>query len=186
MAKAMNRMTILSFCGTVLMTLLFRIFGSGLYLTLAITFGTTFYHLGMRLLVGLIYGVTMRNRADYTRRWYQIRPWEQKLYQFLKVKSWKSKMPAYRPETFSREKHSWDEIAQAMCQAELVHETNVILSFAPVICSVWLGEFWVFFITSVGGALFDLMFAVMQRYNRPRVVKAVLRQKGRQRGAKTV
>ena len=179
MVKRMNAMAVLSFLGTVLAALLFHGSGRGLYLTLAITFGTTFYHFGMRLLVGLIYNAIMKNRADYTKWWYQIRPWEQKLYRFLCVKTWKSKMPTYNPEIFSREKHSWDEIAQAMCQSELVHETNVVISFVPVVFSVWFGEFWVFFITSVCGALFDLMFVIMQRYNRPRVVKAALRQKGR-------
>lgn len=179
MAKTMKVIAMLSFLGTVLAALLFHYFGRDLYLTLAITFGTTFYHFGMRLLVGLIYNVTMKNRADYTKWWYQIRPWEQKLYRFLCVKTWKSKMPTYNPEIFSREKHSWDEIAQAMCQSELVHETNVVFSFVPVVFSVWFDEFWVFFITSVCGALFDLMFVIMQRYNRPRVVKVALRQKGR-------
>lgn len=91
-------------------------------------------------------------------------------------------MPTYRPEIFSVQNHSWNEIAQAMCQAELVHETNMVLSFLPMIAVKWFGSFGVFLITSVCGAAFDLMFAMIQRYNRSRVVKLALKE--HQRGSK--
>ncbi len=119
----------------------------------------------------------MKNRADYTKKWYQIYPWENKLYQFLRVKAWKNKMPTYNPESFSYKKHSWNEIAQAMCQSELVHETNIILSFIPLIVSKWFGSFYIFLITSVCSAIFDLLFVIMQRYNRVRVIKIALRKR---------
>ena len=95
----------------------------------------------------------------------------------MKVKTWKDRMPSYNPEIFSNKKHTWDEIAQSMCQSELVHETNIILSFIPLIASIYFGSFYVFLITSVCGAVFDLLFVIMQRYNRPRIVKIALRQK---------
>ncbi len=86
-------------------------------------------------------------------------------------------MPTFNPEVFSYKKHSWDEIAQAMCQSELVHETNMILSFVPLIAFKWFGSFYVFLITSVCGAVFDLIFVIMQRYNRTRVIKIILRKR---------
>lgn len=85
-------------------------------------------------------------------------------------------MPVYKPDIFSPEKHTWDKIAQAMCQSELVHETNVVFSFLPLIAPVWFGAFSVFLLTSIGGAVFDLMFVMMQRYNRSRVLKLVQRR----------
>ncbi len=176
MPKAMNLATILSFALAIITTILFYFFHKDIYLTLAITFGTTFYHLGIRLLVGLLYNIKMKNQADYTKKWYQLHPWENRLYQILKVKAWKDKMPTYNPEIFSRKKYSWDEIAQAMCQSELVHETNMILSFLPLIASKWFGAFYVFLITSVCGAVFDLLFVIMQRYNRARVVKIAFKK----------
>ncbi len=176
MAKTMKPAAIICFAAAVATSLLYYFFSAGIFLTLAITFGTTAYHLGMRLIVGQIFNNTMKNRADYTRKWYQLRPWENKLYRFLKVKAWKDKMPTYYPNTFSPKKHTWSEIAQAMCQSELVHEVNIILSFVPIIATVWFGSFFVFLITSIGGAVFDLIFVVMQRYNRARVIKIALRQ----------
>ena len=80
-------------------------------------------------------------------------------------------MPTYDADLFDISKHSWDEIAQAMCQSELVHETNVILSFLPIMASVWFGALGVFIITSIMSAVFDLMFVFMQRFNRTRILK---------------
>ncbi len=171
--------TLTAFClaATVLTAILYQHLDKGVYLTLAITFGTTAYHLGMRLTVGLFYNIIMKNQADYTKRWYQIRPWENRLYRFLRVKTWKRRLPAYAPEMFSNKMYTWEKIAQVMCQSELVHETNILFSFIPLIASVYFGSFYVFLITSVCGALFDLLFVIVQRYNRPRVIKAALREK---------
>lgn len=177
MPKVMKSITIFSFIITIIMSVLFHCFNNDIYLTLAITFGTIFYHLGIRLIVGFFYNAAMKNRADYTKRWYQVRKWETKLYEFLRVKVWKSKMPTYSPAIFSAKEHTWNEIAQAMCQSELVHETNIILSFIPIIASKWFGSFYVFLITSICGAIFDLIFVIIQRYNRPRVIKMSLRKR---------
>lgn len=178
MPKATMRLiTAFCFVATIIASVLCNCSDKDIYLTLAITFGTTTYHLGMRLLVGLLYSAGMKNRADYTRKWYQVHSWENKLYRFLKVKKWKDKMPTYHPETFSTKNHSWDEIAQAMCQSELVHETNIILSFFPLIAARWFGSFPVFLITSICGSVFDLLFVIMQRYNRTRVIKIALRKR---------
>lgn len=177
MPKVMMRL-LTAFCvvATIITSILFCCFSKDIYLTLAITFGTTAYHLGMRLLVGLLYNVMMNNRADYTRKWFQARSWEKKLYQLLKVKTWKDKMPTYNPEIFSIKNHTWHEIAQAMCQSELVHETNMVLSFLPLIAVKWFGSFYVFLITSICGSLFDLVFVIMQRYNRTRVIRIALKK----------
>jgi len=174
----MKAVTAFCFAAAVAAAVLFCFCGGGIYLTLAITFGTTCYHLGIRLLVGQLYDLGMGNRADYTKKWFQPRPWEDRLYRALKVKAWKGKMPTFYPEVFSCEKHSWDEIAQAMCQSELVHETNALLSFLPVITARWFGAFPVFLATSVCGAVFDLMLVAMQRYNRARIMRIMSRKAG--------
>lgn len=177
MSKVMKLITALSFAITIITAALSYCYRKGIYLSLAITFGTIFYHLGIRLLVGWLYDVVMKNRADYTKKWYHIHSWESRLYRFLKVKQWKDKMPTYHPEVFSVKEHTWDEIAQAMCQSELVHETNMILSFVPIIASKWFGAFYVFFITSICSAVFDLLFVIIQRYNRVRVIKIASRKR---------
>ena len=160
---------------TILLVVLYHFYHANVILPLAITTGTTCYHFSMRLLVGTLYNCTMRNRADYRKRWYQPKPWESALYKLLHVKDWKGKMPAYDPGLFNPRKHSWDEIAQAMCQSELVHETIVVLSFLPVLASLWFGNTEVFVITSVIAAGIDMIFVIMQRYNRPRIIQIIER-----------
>lgn len=177
MSNVMNFITGFCFVTAVFTTILYRCTNSEICITLAVTFGTITYHLGVRLLVGLLYNTGMKNRADYTKKWYQTHAWESRLYEFLKVKKWKGRMPTYSPDTFSSKKNTWDEIAQAMCQSELVHETNIVLSFVPLAASVRFGAFRVFLITSVCSAAFDLLFVMMQRYNRSRIVNVILRQK---------
>lgn len=177
MPKVMKSITLFSFIMTLFTSILFYCFNRDVYLTLAVTFGTISYHLGGRLLIGLLYNTGMNNQADYTRKWYRIHPWEEKLYKFLNVKTWKGKMPTYNPLSFSNKEHTWDEIAQAMCQSELVHEANILFSFIPVIASKWFGSFYVFLITSICGAIFDLLFVIIQRYNRARVVKIALKKR---------
>ena len=173
MAKTMKFVAVLSLTATICFSVLYVCIGIPIFFSLAITFGTTAYHFCLRLIVGTLFNFFMKNRADYTKKWYRVKAWEQKLYVKLKVKKWKNKMPTYDMDAFDVSKHSWDEVAQASCQSELVHETDIVLSFVPIIFSVWFGSLAVFIITSVLGALFDLMFVIMQRYNRPRILKMV-------------
>ena len=90
-------------------------------------------------------------------------------------------MPTYAVGTFSFELYSMEEVLGAMCQAEVVHEIIVILSFVPLLFAISFGAFGVFLITSILAAGFDMMFVVMQRYNRPRIEK-LLDKKGKRYG----
>ena len=171
MAKRMKIIAIVSLLMTIVFGFSYINTNNDILFSLAITSGTIAYHFIIRLLVGGIVNFLMRNQADYTKKWYQVSTKEMKLYQKLKVKQWKNKMPTYDKDTFDISKHSWDEIIQATCQSELVHEINVVISFVPIIVSVWFGAFWVFFITSILSALFDLLFVFMQRFNRARILK---------------
>ena len=177
MQKLVKGIALGTLIATILFTFLYRFSPAGTLLSLAITAGTTCYHFVMRLAVGSLYDLFMANRADYRKSWYQLKPWETVLYERLHVKDWKRKMPTYDPDLFNPRKHSWDEIAQAMCQSELVHETIVILSFLPILASIWFGSIAVFIITSMLGACIDMIFVIMQRYNRPRIIEIAERRK---------
>ena len=150
---------------------------SGALLSLAITFGTIAYHFLMRLAVGHVIDRIMQNQADYTHPWFQVGQRETRFYNKLRLKHWKNRMPTYAPDLFDPDRHSWDEIAQAMCQAELVHETIVVFSFLPLLAAIWWDSFGVFLVTSLCAAALDLSFVFMQRYNRPRVLR--LSRRGR-------
>ena len=139
---------------------------------LAITCGTFFYHFAMRLVVGAV----IPNRFDPEHVWFRQRIFERRVYKFLKLRRWKGKMPTYDPRLFSPQHYTPTEIARNMCQAEIVHEVIILLSFLPLLFSFVWGEFWVFFATSAAAATIDLVFVMLQRYNRPRLLKILQRR----------
>jgi len=177
MKKIIANITIISFVLTLLFAALYSHTENGIILSLAITMGTTLYHFAMRLVVGFFYDRTMNNKANLSRWWYQPKKIEKQIYNMLKVRNWKGIMPSYEPELFNPQKHTWNEIAQAMCQAELVHETIILFSFVPVYATRFFGELTVFLITSLLAAAFDMIFVIMQRFNRPRVIKLADRER---------
>lgn len=173
MIKFLKAAPVVFLMGTIITGILYQKTAAGIWLTLAITFGTTAYHFIMRWVVAFIYNSIMHNRADYRKRWYQVGKTEKRFYEKLRVKKWKKFMPTYHPDLFDPKQRTWDEIAQATCQAELGHETIVVLSFAPIFAGHWLGGYPAFVITSVLAALFDMIFVIMQRYNRQRILKLI-------------
>ena len=143
--------------------------------TLAISFGVTSYHFIMRLSVGGLINRYLNNQVDYTKKWFKVRSFEPYLYNILKVKKWKQYMPTFQPDYFDIKLHGLEEIASATCQAEIVHEIIAVLSFWPVILSRWFGSCEVFVITSFIAALIDSSFVMIQRFNRPRLLKMIKR-----------
>ena len=176
MAKIVKGIAAFSLAAMVILAISYKVTSSGILLPLAITSGTIAYHFVMRLMVGLAFHATMRNKADYRKRWYQVSKREMAVYEKLKVKQWKRRMPTYDPALFDPRLHTWEEIVQAMCQAELVHETIAVLSFLPILAGIWFGEYPVFIVTSVLSAACDIVFVIMQRYNRQRVTKLLNRK----------
>ena len=176
MARVMKWMA----AGSFLLTLAFAgllVCGQDWALAFSITFATCCYHFTMRLIVGYSVNGILHNKADYTKGWYQLRPFETAVHQAMQVKKWKSHMPTYDSSSFDPKLHSWEEIAQAMCQAEIVHEIIIPLSFLPLLAAIPFGAFPVFLITSLLSAIYDLSFVIMQRFNRPRVLKLIQKER---------
>lgn len=157
---------------TAVFALIYAVQQNTLCLTLAITFGTTFYHFAMRLFVGKI----TKKKFNFNTMWFREKSFEKKLYRLLNVKKWKNKMPSYNPATYITKKVNLSEIVNTMCRNEVIHETIVLLSFVPILFSKLFDAAAVFTFTSVFAACFDLIFVIMQRYNRPRVIKILERQ----------
>lgn len=156
------------------------VLGTAYYLTkneilysIAIVVGTTFYHFAMRLVVGYIIDTKFHNHMDYTKRWFQEREFEPKFFKIIGVKKWKKWIPTFNPNDFKLEKNSILNMIQVTCQAEIVHEVIMVLSFVPILFSVYFGAVKVFLITSCMAFLIDGVFVILQRYNRPRFMRLV-------------
>ena len=84
--KAMKSTMVFAVLATIVFTILYRITENGVLLSLAITAGTISYHFVMRYTVAGVFSHTMHNRANLSRKWYQQKKWEKKLYRKLHVK----------------------------------------------------------------------------------------------------
>ena len=171
MKKKMISMTFISLIILLVSGAIYYFMRNQVCFSVAITFGTVFYHLAIRLAVGLLVDAKYHNQMDYTKKWFTEKSFEQKLYKKLQVKKWKKRLPTFNPQDFDLKNRSATEIVQVTCQSEIVHEINMVLSFVPIVFSVWFGSLGVFVLTSCGAFLFDSIFVIMQRYNRPRLMR---------------
>ena len=153
--------------------LLFKFTNNAIAEALYITFMTFSYHFVMRLIVGMVINPIFHKAYDYNSWWFKQKKFEKRLYKLLKVKDWKEKVPSWSPGAFSLKDKSLHNIAIGMCNAELVHEIIVILSHVPILFSIKYGVPAVFICTSILAGAFDMIFVIIQRYNRPRIVKLI-------------
>lgn len=137
-----------------------------------VTFLTVFYHFAMRIAAGEAITLIYRKREfHYDSSWYMEKPFERKLYKTLKVKKWKSEAITAKPYQFDIRKRSYDELLHNMTQAEVVHEIAMVLSFVPLLLIIPYGAPAVFIITSILSCMLDSCFVMIQRFNRPRLLK---------------
>jgi len=137
---------------------------------------TVFYQLWLRILFGKI---TARVSPRYSHPWFREHAFEKRLYRLLQVRKWKEKVLTYDPEAFSVKKHTLEEIAMAMTKAETDHWFNVLLSLLMLLFAIPWGGFWVFLIAAIVGVLFDAQFIAVQRYNRPRVLRLLVKRRAK-------
>ena len=176
-ANIMKAAAFVSLAATLLLVLLYRRWNWDWLFAAAITAGTTFYHFAMRLLVGTVIPLCIKHPMKHP--WFHEKAFEPKLYRMLKVKQWKDRMPTYDSASFSLRKHSLQQIVDTCCVSEAVHECIILLSFVPLLFAILWGAFPVFLITSLLAAAFDCCFVLMQRYNRPRLVRILMKKEAK-------
>lgn len=176
MKKTMISLTLISlilFVITLAFSLTFP--EKSLLLTLAITFGTTFYHFAMRLAVGYIVKMA-GDRYRPGAAWFFVGKREESFYRRLKLhKIIRRGIPTYSPEEFDASR-GVSALLQSTCRAEIVHEVIMVLSFLPLIMNLFFPSsayLW----TSIMGAVIDLFFVTVQRCNRPRLMRLSVRFK---------
>jgi hypothetical protein len=91
------------------------------------------------------------------------------------VRKWKKYVPTYDPDTFDTTQKTVKDIVGAICQAEIVHEVIMMFSLLPIALIPFLGGAAAMIITSVLSAMIDSVFVILQRYNRPKLVRIMER-----------
>jgi len=143
---------------------------SGVVLWFGIVCFMILYHFGLRILMGEI---TKLWHISYKHLWFKPKSFEKKLYKFLRVREWRDKVLTFNPDEFLMAKRTLPQIADTMAKAETDHWINEIISVTAIFfCLIW-GMFPIFLITSVAAMIFDAQFIVVQRFNRPKIVRLI-------------
>ncbi len=176
------------FIATVSAALLFLIgliltlhLGGGFLIALTVTAGTTLYHLLVRLLIGFLVDRLAPENLDPRGFWFREHAWEKRVYRRLRVRKWARRVPTYRPEQFDIEKHTLSELVRQTCISELVHELIIPAGYLSLLfCFLFenpASELAPFLITATLAGLYELQFIVLQRFNRPTILRVLERRK---------
>ena len=134
------------------------------------------YHFGLRIYMG---NVTKKWGITYNHPWFRQRSFEKKLYKLLRVRKWKDKVLTFEPEMYDFEKRTLDQLATTMAKSETDHWINEIISVISIFFVFIWGCPAAFIISAVLAMIFDAQFIVVQRYNRP-IVLRLAKRKNRQ------
>jgi len=137
---------------------------------------TIMYHFWVRIIMGNVSKLFKKN-INYKQWWFKEKGFEKKLYKLLRVKEWKGKALTYNPESFSLKEHSLDEIANTMVKSEVDHWINEAISLSTLLFIIPWGRTWAFILSAIAAMIFDSQFIIIQRYNRPRVLKVLEMEK---------
>ena len=154
-----------------------NIYNSSIILWIGISAFTIMYHFWMRIIMGNV-SKLFKKYIKYNQWWFKEKKFEKKLYKFLRVKKWKAKVLTYNPEQFSLKNNSLENIVNTMTKSEVDHWINELISISTLLFAIPWGEFWIFALTALFAMIFDSQFIIIQRYNRPRVIK-ILEMKNR-------
>ena len=152
-----------------------NIYKNSIILWTGITAFTIMYHFWIRIIMGNV-SKLFKNKINYKQWWFKEKKFEKRLYKFLHVKDWKGKALTYNPESFSLKEHSLEEIANTMVKSEVDHWINEAISLSTLLFAIPWGEFWIFLVTATAAMIFDSQFIIIQRYNRPRIIKILERE----------
>ena len=151
---------------------------SNVILWIGVTAFTILYHFWVRIIMGNV-SKLFDKKITHKHWWFKEKRFEKKLYKILKVKSWKGKALTYNPEQFDLKENSLESVLHTMTKSEVDHWINEIISISTMFFSFIWGEAWIFVITAIAAMIFDCQFIIIQRYNRPRVLKILEKQKSK-------
>lgn len=152
-----------------------NIYKNELVLWFGIIAFTIMYHFWVRIIMGNISKI-FKKYINYNQWWFKEKNFEKKLYELLRVKEWKDKALTYNPESFSLKEYSLEEIANTMVKSEVDHWINEIISVSTLLFIIPWGRTWAFIISAIAAMIFDSQFIIIQRYNRPRIIKILERK----------
>lgn len=163
---------------TILSAIFFYLYYSGIsqndiVLWVGIVSFMILFHFGGRIFMG---EMTKKLKINYNHPFYKQRKFEKKLYKILRVRKWKDKVLTFEPEMYDFQNRTLPQLATTMAKSELDHWINEIISIISIFFTLIWGCFPAFFISAVLAMIFDAQFIIVQRYNRPIVLRLMQRK----------
>ena len=146
---------------------------------------TIMYHFWVRIIMGNV-SKLFKKHINYKQWWFREKRFEKEFYKLIRVKDWKGKALTYNPESFSLKDNSLEAIANTMTKSELDHWINEIISLSTLLFALIWVHFWIFLISALAAMIFDSQFIIIQRYNRPRVMRILKRQEKKKQKTKLI
>lgn len=133
--------------------------------------GYTAIHFVLMFISAPIVSLFFRMKYHYHHSWFVPKKFEEKLHRAIKVKKWKNKIPTYDSRAYSLSEQNIMKAIQMTCHAEIVHEVIAVLSYLPVLFGLFISNFLLFIVLSFVFSVIHLLFSIVQRYNRPRLIR---------------
>jgi len=149
---------------------------SSVFQSFAILTGCIAFHLAIWILSATIVVGIMRNKANDKLFIFRELPWEKKFYQFVKIRSWKHHLPTYAPKYYDFKSLSHTDLLGIISQTEVVHEVAALLSLVSLFGIIWFGHTLIFATIAAIDLIINLVYIILQRYNRMRLRKLIKSQ----------
>lgn len=165
-----------------LMFVFFALFvrtNNNLMLIIAVLMLNAAFQVIARLLIGTICEGVFENGINSSGDWYKTSAFEDRLYGTLNIKGLKKFLPTFERTDFSLKKDSIQYIIDTGCEVEVEHELCIAASMLGVLFALIFGKVWLFAIVAATAVIYDLLFVVVQRFNRSRLITVQLKRRAR-------
>lgn len=152
---------------------------SQIVLWLGVVAFTIMYHFWVRIIMGNVLKL-FKKHITYKQWFFKEKFFEKNIYTKIKVKEWKDKVLTYAPGEFDLKENSLETVANNMAKAELDHWINGLISISTIFFGFIWGIFWPFVVSAIFAIVFETQFIILQRFNRPRVVKLIEKENSRE------
>lgn len=115
----------------------------------------------------------MNNRANDDSVWFKKRSWENRWYKLIGIRKWKHYLPTYNTSFYDFSSIPRIELLGRISQTEVVHEVAALLSIVSIVGTYWFGLFPVFLTVAIVDCLINIVYAMLQRYNRIRLRRVI-------------
>lgn len=133
----------------------------------------------MRIIIGPF---VMMCHFNPDSKYFTTTKFDKKWHSFLKIKKWVTHAPTFNPKQYDMNNLTIDQIIQNTCKNEISHDLYFLITFVPILFSIYFGNYLMTIIIALIVCQNDVLLISVQRFTRDRLKKINKRNK-RKEGA---